>query len=182
LRRQPFSETFSEITSRGGAGQANAALKSAVAESAAAKSAAEAIAAQETAISDEVDRVAAHESKTSEAVRPASIDLGRRVALVVGNSAYRSVAMLRNPTNDAELAGNALRAALVEIRALLSLGAPAQASCAEVRKIATRHLESVREKLADLTRLEAILAEAVAKCTGETAPVCPVLDILDKSQ
>jgi MerR family mercuric resistance operon transcriptional regulator len=69
---------------------------------------------------------------------------------------------------------------LDEIRVLLALGAPGDASCAEVKEIASEHLEGVRAKLADLVRLEAVLAEAVAQCAGDAAPVCPVLDILDQ--
>lgn len=68
---------------------------------------------------------------------------------------------------------------LHEIRALLDLGGSGGASCAEVREIASLHLASVRAKLADLARLEAILSETVGQCTGNVTPVCPVLDILD---
>ncbi len=68
---------------------------------------------------------------------------------------------------------------LDEIRALLRLGGPEKASCREVREIATHHLEDIRTKLADLKKLERLLATTVAKCSGSTAPDCPVLDILD---
>jgi Caspase domain len=40
--------------------------------------------------------------------------LDRRVALVIGNSAYRNVGHLRNPSNDAELIGAALRRTGIE--------------------------------------------------------------------
>lgn len=68
---------------------------------------------------------------------------------------------------------------LDEIRALLRLGGPDKASCREVRQIATHHLEDIRTKLADLKKLERLLATTVAKCSGSTAPDCPVLHILD---
>ena len=68
---------------------------------------------------------------------------------------------------------------LEEIRALLRLGGPAKASCGEVREIAAHHLEDIRAKLKDLTKLERLLAKTVARCSGKTAPDCPVLDILD---
>jgi MerR family mercuric resistance operon transcriptional regulator len=68
---------------------------------------------------------------------------------------------------------------LEEIRALLALGGPERASCADVHKIARAHLTSVRSKLSDLVKLEAILAETVAGCADGAAPECPVLDILD---
>jgi MerR family mercuric resistance operon transcriptional regulator len=68
---------------------------------------------------------------------------------------------------------------LGEIRALLRLGAPGLASCSEVKEIATRHLEDIRAKLRDLKKLERLLSKTVARCSGKTAPNCPVLDILD---
>jgi MerR family transcriptional regulator, mercuric resistance operon regulatory protein len=66
-----------------------------------------------------------------------------------------------------------------EIRALLRLGAPGTASCSEVEEIAAHHLEDIRAKLRDLKKLERLLAKTVARCSGNTAPDCPVLDILD---
>ena len=66
-----------------------------------------------------------------------------------------------------------------DIRALLRLGAPGMASCAEVEEIAAHHLEDIRAKLRDLKKLERLLAKTVARCSGNTAPDCPVLDILD---
>jgi MerR family mercuric resistance operon transcriptional regulator len=68
---------------------------------------------------------------------------------------------------------------LDEIRALIRLGGPAKATCREVREIAAHHLEDIRAKLRDLKKLERLLASTVAKCSGRTAPDCPVLDILD---
>lgn len=92
---------------------------------------------------------------------------GRRV---YGAGERRMLAFIRR--------GRELGFSLPEIRALLDLGAPGNASCGEVRDIASAHLASVRSKIADLVRLESILADAVARCTGDTAPVCPVLDVL----
>ena len=66
-----------------------------------------------------------------------------------------------------------------EIRALLRLGGPEKASCREVREIAAHHLEGIRAKLGDLRKLERLQAKTVARCSGKTAPDCPVLDILD---
>jgi MerR family mercuric resistance operon transcriptional regulator len=68
---------------------------------------------------------------------------------------------------------------LDEIRALLRLGGPEKASCREVREIAAHHLEGIRAKLGDLRKLERLLTKTVARCSGKTAPDCPVLDILD---
>ena len=73
----------------------------------------------------------------------------------------------------------ALGFSLDEIRALLRLGGPEKASCREVREIAAHHLEDIRSKLDDLKKLERLLSKTVARCSGKTAPDCPVLDILD---
>ena len=66
-----------------------------------------------------------------------------------------------------------------EIRALLALSAPEHGSCAEVKEIAAKHLAEVQAKVADLAKLEAILAQTISRCTGEAAAPCPVLDMLD---
>ena len=68
---------------------------------------------------------------------------------------------------------------LDQIRALLALGGPGNASCAEVREIAKHHLEDIHAKINDLAKLEPLLSKTVAKCSGKKAPDCPVLDILD---
>jgi MerR family mercuric resistance operon transcriptional regulator len=66
-----------------------------------------------------------------------------------------------------------------EVHALLALGGPERAPCADVHKIGSTHLANVRHKLSDLIKLESILAETVAQCSDGAAPDCPVLDILD---
>jgi MerR family mercuric resistance operon transcriptional regulator len=66
-----------------------------------------------------------------------------------------------------------------EVRALLDLGGPEKASCAEVRTVAARHLDDIRAKIADLRKLERLLAGTIAKCSGRKVPDCPVIDILD---
>ena len=68
---------------------------------------------------------------------------------------------------------------LGQIRTLLRLGGPEKATCREVREIATHHLHDIRAKIEDLKRLERLLSKTVARCTGKTAPECPVLDVLD---
>jgi MerR family mercuric resistance operon transcriptional regulator len=102
---------------------------------------------------------------------PPRTEGGRRV---FGANEKRVLAFIRR--------GRTLGFTLEEIRTLLDLDVPGRASCAEVKEIASGHLEGVRARLADLTRLEAILAGAVARCRGGVAPSCPVLDILDDPQ
>ena len=93
---------------------------------------------------------------------------GRRV---YGVTDVRTLAFIRRARE--------LGFSLDEIRALLRLNGPGQASCGEVRDIATRHLEGIRSKIGDLRKLERLLAKTIARCSGTTAPECPVLDILD---
>lgn len=100
---------------------------------------------------------------------PPRTEAGRRI---YGTADTRILAFIRRSRE--------LGFTLSEIRALLDLGAPGDASCAEVKEIAGTHLASVRAKLADLHRLESILADAVTKCVGDATPVCPVLDVLDR--
>ena len=68
---------------------------------------------------------------------------------------------------------------LDEIRALIRLGGPGRATCREVREVAVHHLKDIRAKIADLRRLERLLAKTVARCSGKLVPDCPVLDVLD---
>jgi len=68
---------------------------------------------------------------------------------------------------------------LDEIRALLDLGGQDKASCADVRKVASRHLDAIRAKIGDLKQLEGLLAKTIARCSGNRVPDCPVLYILD---
>ena len=75
--------------------------------------------------------------------------------------------------------GRELGFSLEEIRALLALGGPGKASCADVRKIAAHHLDDIRTKITDLRKLEKLLAKTIAQCSGNRVPDCPVLDILD---
>lgn len=71
---------------------------------------------------------------------------------------------------------------IAEIKDLLILAEPGRASCAEVQELTTAHLDEVRAKIADLLKLERILAHALARCSGETAPACPVLEMLESAQ
>jgi MerR family transcriptional regulator, mercuric resistance operon regulatory protein len=66
-----------------------------------------------------------------------------------------------------------------DVRKLLRLGGPEKAPCRQVREIATVHLNDIRARISDLRKLERLLAKAVSRCAGTTAPACPVLDVLD---
>ena len=98
---------------------------------------------------------------------PSRTASGRRV---YGPAEKRTLAFIRRSRD--------LGFTLEEIRALLALGGPERAPCADVHKIAGAHLANVRKKLSDLVKLEAILSETVAQCSDGATPDC-VLDILD---
>jgi MerR family mercuric resistance operon transcriptional regulator len=95
---------------------------------------------------------------------PARTEGGRRV---YGPTETRVLAFIRRGRE------------LEDIRALLALGAPGKTSCADVREIAAHHLDDIRSNIADLRKLERLLAKTIAQCSGSRAPDCPVLDILD---
>jgi MerR family mercuric resistance operon transcriptional regulator len=67
---------------------------------------------------------------------------------------------------------------LADIRGLLGLGDGALQSCAEVRDRTATHLHEVQAKIADLQRIEAVLSQTMARCSGKLVPDCPILDSL----
>lgn len=68
-----------------------------------------------------------------------------------------------------------------EVRAIISLGGPAQASCNEIRDIAAHHLARVQAKMIDLAQLENLLASTIDQCGGDGAAGCAVIDMLDQA-
>jgi len=68
--------------------------------------------------------------------------------------------------------------AIEEIRGLLALVDGGTQTCAEIKERTEQHLADVRAKIADLRRIERVLAVTAAKCTGDEVPDCPVLDAL----
>jgi len=67
---------------------------------------------------------------------------------------------------------------LDEVRALLALAAGGDATCAEVRGLAAVHLKDVRARIADLKRMERVLAESVRACDAGQDPGCPLIQTL----
>ena len=67
---------------------------------------------------------------------------------------------------------------LDEVRALLGLAASGKASCAEVRDLAASHLQDVRARIADLKRMERVLAGSVRACDAGQDPGCPLIQTL----
>ena len=56
---------------------------------------------------------------------------------------------------------------LEEVRGLLGLVDDRSRTCAEVQIIAENHLTDVQAKIADLQRIERVLSDTVARCTGD---------------
>lgn len=67
---------------------------------------------------------------------------------------------------------------LKEVRALLALVDGGDYTCGEVQDLTLKHLRDVRDKIADLQRLEVTLAEISDKCARGTIPDCPVIETL----
>ena len=68
---------------------------------------------------------------------------------------------------------------LEAVRQLLQLADQKSRSCGRVQKVAERHLGDVQAKLADLHRMESVLAAMVEKCARQTLPSCPLLETLN---
>lgn len=76
------------------------------------------------------------------------------------------------------LRGRELGFSVEDIRGLLGLVDRGTQTCAEVQDLTERHLKDVRAKIADLRRIEKVLAETAAQCSGDKVPTCPVLEAL----
>ena len=49
---------------------------------------------------------------------------------------------------------------------------------ADVKKIATAHLQRIEEKLAELKSLQEVLIHLIDACDGDARPNCPILEDL----
>ncbi len=65
-----------------------------------------------------------------------------------------------------------------EIRSLLDLSDDPGRDCSEADRIASRHLEQVEDKIAQLTRLRDELTRIVGRCRGGIAADCRVIEAL----
>ena len=68
-----------------------------------------------------------------------------------------------------------------DIRGLMGLEDGAAPTCAEVKERTERHLSDVRARIADLRRIETVLAATASRCSGAEVPDCPVLDAISNS-
>ncbi|MDN3518114.1 helix-turn-helix domain-containing protein [Aquisalimonas lutea] len=67
---------------------------------------------------------------------------------------------------------------LDEVRALLRMIDGGTYTCAEVQALGREHLAAVRDKIADLRRVEHALADLVGQCSGADTPDCSMLEAL----
>lgn len=67
-----------------------------------------------------------------------------------------------------------------EVKAILQLGGPGVASCADVRDIAAHHLEQVRQKIADLQQIERLLSDTIEQCPCDADPECAIIDMIEE--
>jgi MerR family transcriptional regulator, mercuric resistance operon regulatory protein len=74
--------------------------------------------------------------------------------------------------------GRELGFSLDELRGLLRLVDGHSYTCAEVRALTLDHVAEVRRKIRDLRRLERVMADMAAQCTGNQIPECPIIDAL----
>jgi MerR family mercuric resistance operon transcriptional regulator len=74
--------------------------------------------------------------------------------------------------------GRELGFSLDELRGLLRLVDGHAYTCAEVHALTVARLNDIRQKIADLRRLERVMTAMVAQCTDDQVPECPVIDAL----
>lgn len=78
--------------------------------------------------------------------------------------------------------GRELGFSLDELRGLLRLVDGHNYTCAEVRALTLDHVASIRQKIADLRRLERVMTSVASRCRGRKIPDCPVIDALFQEQ
>ena len=65
-----------------------------------------------------------------------------------------------------------------DVRALLGLSEGDNQNCADVYGLAIQHLDEVKQKIADLRRMERVLKLMAAQCAQGTLPHCPIIEAL----
>jgi len=68
-----------------------------------------------------------------------------------------------------------------DCRALLELYRNAERASADVKDIASRHLEAIEGKIRDLSNMRAALTDLVESCVGDHSPHCAILDGLSRN-
>ncbi len=74
--------------------------------------------------------------------------------------------------------GRELGFTLDQIRGLLRFVDSGDFSCADIKALTDVHLTELRDKIADLRRMERVLKDMAAQCDGGRVPECPIIDAL----
>lgn len=69
-----------------------------------------------------------------------------------------------------------------EVRALLDLWRDRSRRSATVKSLATKHIEALDKKIAELQSMRGALDHLVKRCHGDARPDCPILGDLDRSE
>ncbi|MHA1189628.1 MAG: MerR family transcriptional regulator [Alphaproteobacteria bacterium] len=67
---------------------------------------------------------------------------------------------------------------IAEIRQLLGMVDQHEFTCAEVHAVTLTQLDAVQQKIADLQRVEEVLADMASRCSRGDVPGCPIVDAL----
>lgn len=65
-----------------------------------------------------------------------------------------------------------------EIRGLLTLVDGGNYTCGDIKKLTLEHVDSIRQKIKDLKKLEKTLSIIASQCSGGSTPECPIIDAL----
>lgn len=68
---------------------------------------------------------------------------------------------------------------MAEVKELLAM-VDGGYTCGEIKAITLEHAKNVREKIADLQRMEKTLMDISIHCDGGSLPECPIIDALSK--
>ena len=65
-----------------------------------------------------------------------------------------------------------------EIKSLLGKGKDNSPNCGEILELTQNHLQSVRDKIKDLTKIEIYLLEITKRCKNTESTECPIISSL----
>lgn len=68
--------------------------------------------------------------------------------------------------------------ALKDVAALVELSTSDRENCGQARRMAEAQIVSVRQKMADLARVEAWLAQTIDQCAARKRETCPLIEKL----
>ena len=69
-----------------------------------------------------------------------------------------------------------------ECRTLISLYEDRDRASADVKAVATEHLERITQKIGELQELKSTLENLITRCHGDDRPDCPILNDLSRGE